>query len=138
MARPGRPERNRAARSFRQLRRFHHGINSNKVFGIHNGKPIQLGPFTVFPRLVDHSGFDACAMEVQADGKRLFYSGALISIAAPCHGRSIVRERSTKVFGENLRELVAEAATSAASLQVPCSGFWRTPTPRILLQDHSD
>src|SRR5258708_38902863 len=35
MARPGRPERNRAARSFRQLRRFHHGINSNKVFGTH-------------------------------------------------------------------------------------------------------
>src|ERR1700686_2166734 len=33
MARPGRPERNRAARSFGQLRRFHHVINSNKVFG---------------------------------------------------------------------------------------------------------
>src|SRR5882762_5272672 len=37
MARPGRPERNRAARSFRQLRRFHHGINSDKVFGTHSG-----------------------------------------------------------------------------------------------------
>src|SRR3982075_1552041 len=36
MARPGRPERNRATRSFRQLRRFHHGINSDKVFGTHN------------------------------------------------------------------------------------------------------
>src|SRR5258708_34269888 len=35
MARPGRPEQNRAARSFRQLRRFHHGINSDKVFGTH-------------------------------------------------------------------------------------------------------
>jgi putative transposase len=35
MARPGRPERNRAARSFRQLRRFHHVINSDKVFGTH-------------------------------------------------------------------------------------------------------
>jgi len=31
---------------------------------------IQLGPFTVLPRLVDHSGFDAYAMEVEADGKR--------------------------------------------------------------------
>jgi mRNA degradation ribonuclease J1/J2 len=113
-------------------------VKLNAAQYLEHGKPIQLGPFTVLPRLVDHSGFDAYAMEVQADGKRLFYSGALISIAAPCHGRSIVRERSTKVFGENLRELVAEAATSAASLQVPCSGFWRTPTPRILLQDHSD
>jgi predicted RND superfamily exporter protein len=35
MARPGRPERNRTARSFRQLRRFHHGINSHEVFGTH-------------------------------------------------------------------------------------------------------
>src|SRR6202011_5543680 len=30
-----RPERNRTARSFRQLRRFHHVINSDKVFGTH-------------------------------------------------------------------------------------------------------
>src|ERR1700760_3085810 len=35
MARPGRPERNRTARSFRQLRRFHRFINSDKVFGTH-------------------------------------------------------------------------------------------------------
>src|SRR5229473_3184300 len=35
MARPGWPERNKAARSFRQLRRFHHVINSDKVFGTH-------------------------------------------------------------------------------------------------------
>jgi len=35
MARRGRPERNRAARSFRQLRRFHHVSNSDEVFGTH-------------------------------------------------------------------------------------------------------
>src|SRR6266436_7452487 len=35
MARPGRPERNRTARSSRQLRRFHHVINSDEVFGTH-------------------------------------------------------------------------------------------------------
>ena len=37
MARPGRPELNRAAQSFRQLRRFHHAINSDEVFGTHSG-----------------------------------------------------------------------------------------------------
>src|ERR1700739_3234312 len=42
MARPGRPERNRAARSFRQLRRFHHVINSDKAFGTH--KPLSRPP----------------------------------------------------------------------------------------------
>src|SRR5712692_1376520 len=35
MARPARPERNRTARSFRQLKRFHHFINSDNVFGTH-------------------------------------------------------------------------------------------------------
>src|SRR5258707_15053479 len=35
MARQGRPERNRTARSFRQLRRFHRVINSDKVIGTH-------------------------------------------------------------------------------------------------------
>src|ERR1700738_866113 len=41
MASPRRPERNRAARSFRQLRRFHHVINSYKVFGTHkSGRPL--------------------------------------------------------------------------------------------------
>jgi ribonuclease J len=49
---------------------------------LQHGKPIQLGPFTLLPRLVDHSGFDAYAIEVEADGKRLFYSGDLRA-----HGR---------------------------------------------------
>src|ERR1700732_2004467 len=44
MARPGRPERNRAAQSFRQLRRFHHVINSNKVFGTHRPSTIERLP----------------------------------------------------------------------------------------------
>jgi NitT/TauT family transport system substrate-binding protein len=35
MASPGRPGRNKTARSFRQLRRFHHVINSDRVFGTH-------------------------------------------------------------------------------------------------------
>src|SRR6185369_462521 len=38
MVRPGRPERNRTVRSFRQLRRFHHGFNSDEVFGTHTEK----------------------------------------------------------------------------------------------------
>lgn len=49
---------------------------------LEHGRSIQLGPFTVLPRLVDHSGFDAYAMEVEAGGKRLFYSGDLRA-----HGR---------------------------------------------------
>ena len=42
MARPGRPERNRVARSFRQLRRFRHVIKTDRVFGIHKLKMLSL------------------------------------------------------------------------------------------------
>ena len=45
-------------------------------------KPITLGPFTILPFLVDHSAYDAYAVLVEADGKRLFYSGDLRA-----HGR---------------------------------------------------
>ena len=34
-----------------------------------------LGPFTITPYLVDHSAFDSYALLVEAEGKRLFYSG---------------------------------------------------------------
>ncbi|WP_186415480.1 MBL fold metallo-hydrolase [Pannonibacter sp. P2PFMT1] len=37
--------------------------------------PMSFGPFKVTPYLVDHSAFDAYAFEVEADGKKLFYSG---------------------------------------------------------------
>ena len=38
-------------------------------------RPIDLGPFRITPYLVDHSAYDAYALLVEADGKRLFYSG---------------------------------------------------------------
>ena len=37
--------------------------------------PVEIGPFRVTPFLVDHSAFDAYALLVEADGKRVFYSG---------------------------------------------------------------
>jgi ribonuclease J len=49
---------------------------------LESGKTLQIGPFAIKPHLVDHSGFDAYALEIEADHKRLFYSGDLRS-----HGR---------------------------------------------------
>ena len=37
--------------------------------------PVDIGPFRVTPLLVDHSAFDAYALVVEAEGKRVFYSG---------------------------------------------------------------
>jgi ribonuclease J len=44
---------------------------------LESGKALQLGPFAVMPWLVDHSGFDAYALQIEADGRRIFYSGDL-------------------------------------------------------------
>lgn len=49
---------------------------------LESGRPLQIGPFVITPHLVDHSGFDAYALEIEAKGRRLFYSGDLRA-----HGR---------------------------------------------------
>ena len=40
-----------------------------------SGTRFDIGPFRVTPHLVDHSAYDAYAIEVEAQGCRLFYSG---------------------------------------------------------------
>ncbi len=55
--------------------------NSTKFINIQanlsDRQPLKIGPFTITPYLVDHSAFDSYALLVEADGKRLFYSGDL-------------------------------------------------------------
>lgn len=36
---------------------------------------LELGPFTITPYLNDHSAFDAYSLLIEADGRRLFYTG---------------------------------------------------------------
>ena len=47
-------------------------LNTNIVS---HKKPFKIGDFTITPFLVDHSAFDALAFLIEAEGKRLFYSG---------------------------------------------------------------
>jgi ribonuclease J len=42
---------------------------------LQNKKPINLGAFTVTPYLMDHSAYDAYSFLIEADGKRIFYTG---------------------------------------------------------------
>jgi len=46
-------------------------------------KAIHLAPFTVTPYRIDHSAYDSYCLLVEADGKRLFYSGDIRA-----HGRN--------------------------------------------------
>lgn len=56
-------------------------LPANPLF-LESQKPHRFGPFTVTPLLVDHSAYDAYALLVEAEGKRLFYSGDIRA-----HGR---------------------------------------------------
>lgn len=40
-------------------------------------KQFEVGPFKLIPYLADHSAFDAYSFLIEADGKRIFYSGDL-------------------------------------------------------------
>lgn len=52
---------------------------------INHKKQFRIGDFTTTPFLVDHSAFDALAFLIEAEGKRLFYSGDFRG-----HGRKAV------------------------------------------------
>ena len=52
------------------------------AFELADRMPVQIGPFLITPYLVDHSAFDAYALTVEANGRRLFYSGDIRA-----HGR---------------------------------------------------
>lgn len=44
-------------------------------YNLEHETPIRLGRFCITPYLVDHSAFDAYSLLIEADSKRLFYSG---------------------------------------------------------------
>ena len=58
------------------------GIEATGVPDLADRKTIQVGPFSITPFLVDHSAYDAYAILIEANGRRLFYSGDLRA-----HGR---------------------------------------------------
>ena len=70
-------------------------------------KSLQIGPFAITPHLVDHSGFDAYALEIEAGGRRLFYSGDLRA-----HGRKgKLFERMLKRPPKNIDVMLMEGSS---------------------------
>lgn len=73
---------------------------------IRNTKVLKIADIKITPYLVDHSAFDALAFLVEADGKRLFYSGDFRG-----HGRKrILFERMVKNPPENIDCLLMEGS----------------------------
>lgn len=51
------------------------GLDRRWAGSLADRQPLRFGPFTLTPYLIDHSAFDAYALLVEANGRRLFYSG---------------------------------------------------------------
>lgn len=70
-------------------------------------KPFGIGPFRITPYLVDHSAFDAYALMVEAEGKRVFYSGDFRA-----HGRkAALFERLVRSPPADIDALLMEGTT---------------------------
>ena len=72
-----------------------------------SGQPLTFGPFRVTPHLVDHSAYDAYALEIEAAGTRIFYSGDFRA-----HGRkAALFERLLERPPRNIDVLLMEGST---------------------------
>ena len=81
---------------------------------------MQIGPFSVTPYLVDHSAYDAYALLIEADGRRLFYSGDFRA-----HGR----KRSL------VEQLMASPPQDIAALLLEGTTLGRTNQEATLLSE---
>ena len=74
---------------------------------LQSGISFKLGPFKITPYLIDHSAYDAYAILIEADGKRLFYSGDF-----RIHGRKgKLTEKLMANPPENIDVLLMEGST---------------------------
>lgn len=79
-------------------------LDSNNFQYISDRKKIKIGDFSITPYLVDHSAVDAYSFLVEADGKKVFYSGDFRA-----HGRkSVLFERMVNNPPSNVDVLLME------------------------------
>ena len=72
-----------------------------------SGQSFDIGPFRVTPFLVDHSAYDAYALQIEGGGKSIFYSGDLRT-----HGRkAALFERLTANPPQNIDTLLLEGSS---------------------------
>src|SRR5947209_504201 len=89
------------------------GVKLKNVTHLADRTPLTLGPFTITPFLVDHSAYDAYAVLVEADERRLFYTGDFRA-----HGRkSALIERLIASPPKNVDILLMEGTCVGRDVQ---------------------
>jgi ribonuclease J len=83
------------------------GLNLENTIKMEDRKTATIGPFEITPFLVDHSAYDAYSILIEANGKRLFYSGDFRG-----HGRKLTLfEKFIASSPENIDVLLMEGST---------------------------
>ena len=79
----------------------------NPTHTLRDRRPLTLAPFTITPYLVDHAAYDAYGMVVEAEGKRIYYSGDFRA-----HGRKgALFERMLREPPRDIDVLLMEGST---------------------------
>ena len=98
------------------------GMALNPAGFLKDGVRFELGPFSITPFLNDHSAFDAYSLLIEADGKRVFYTGDIRG-----HGRK------SGLFEQLLRNPPADIdVLLMEGTNVPDPG---SPTKRVVTEE---
>ena len=90
------------------------GISRPLTGELRDRSPLSLGPFQITPFLADHSAFDAYSLLIEAEGRRLFYTGDYRG-----HGRkAALFERLLRDHPEPVDVLLTEG-TQIRSVEMP-------------------
>ena len=116
------------------------GIDLSPAGFLEHRKSFRLGPFLIRPHLNDHSAFDAYSLEIEAGGRRLFYTGDIRG-----HGRKrgafeeLLRDPPTGIDvmlmeGTQVRDDSAEtdAGPSEADVERACVETFRKTRGMVL------
>ena len=121
------------------------GLDRTPAGPLVDRQPLEVGPFTITPFLVDHSAFDAYSLLVEAGGRRLFYTGDFRA-----HGRKAgVHRRLLENPPKDIHALLLEGTTvgrprrpddsapaSEKAVEEQCAALFRR-TPGLALACYS-
>lgn len=120
-----------------------HGLNRATKGFLEHRHPFELGQFRITPFLNDHSAFDAYSLLVEADDRRLFYTGDIRG-----HGRKsdifqqllrrpppdidVLLTEGTNVRPESEGDVDSEATVTEADVEMACADVFRKTAGMVL------
>ena len=122
MARPARPEQSKSERSSRQISRFYHSINPDRVFGTHRSR-VPAGSFGVATQLV------LSPLAPECDGSECCDAANLCSIVFSRNQKRI--RKSLVCLIRSLRTVTSLSIAAASVLSRRSVSIWFGPAFKI-------